>query len=289
MATRETTPSSQAPASPAAVKGAMAANEGRYAPQNAMRDVVATINSAAKEAYLSNAMPAANKHISCDRDVEKALAAIANENPVHKKLTTRIKDDVASLQVVHTVLKKLFSGAKLMHLPPEVIHGIVNDVYAHVAEYQAHKEQNPTLDIGYLVMKIGPGSHFFQSRHQMIVECHPEHENYLENNSTKSGEAHPSHHATAKHPTHSHSGKIEKPPQSEPAYGYPTGRDAIAAAPASIAVMSPEHHHHEHMHRTARAHVENVTDSHLGTPGTVVENVTHHGIMEAILHFAGLR
>lgn len=262
-----------------------ASNDARYAPQNTMQDVAATISTAAKEAYKSNSLHDVKHAQSIDRDLAEVVENISGENPVHKQLKTRIKEDSEALHVVDSVLKKLFSGAKLMHMPPDAIHAIVSEVYAHVADYQTHKEHNPNLDIGYLHMKIDTGSHFFHNAHQSILEHHPEHENYLDAvDGSQDGNNDPHHKHKKERLRHSHARPIE--PKEHVQYGYPTGRAADEAIPAAAVVVEAE----EAMSAEDVAeHVQNIHDERTGAaPSTVVDNARHHGMVEVLLHAFGL-
>ncbi len=280
----QTSTSSQSNSAPAPAPRA-ASNDVSYAPQNTMRDIAATISTAAKEAHKSNALRDVKHAQPIDRDMAEVVEKVSEENPIRKQLKTQIKDDSEALHVVDSVLKKLFSGAKLMHMPPDSIHAIVSAIYAHVADYQTHKEQNPNLDIGYLHMKIDTGSHFFHSAHQSILEHHPEHENYLDGvDGSQDGHDNPHNKAKKARLRHSHARPVE--PQEHVQYGYPTGRAAHDAVPAAAVVVSPE--------KTLSAgdvaeHIQDIHDDKIGgEPGTVVGDVREHSMIEFALHTLGL-
>jgi len=257
-----------------------------FASQNAVSDVFATMNNAVKDVYQNNMLRNASNYKPLDRDVAEVIDTSSQENPVYKQLRTRIKDDSEALHVVDAVLKKLFSGAKLMHMPPDAIQAIVGEAYAHVAEYQTHKEHNPNLDIGHLVMTIGPGSHFFATRHQMIVEHHPEHESYLDDMEHEGGHSGHDHHAKDKKARLRHAQSRPVQPQDNIAFGYPTGRSANDAVAAAAVVVAPEN---DMSADDIAEHTQDIHDRHMGdVPKTVVDNATHHGFIEAALHLFGL-
>ena len=241
-----------------------------YTPANTISDVANTMSNAVREAYGDLNKNAANHRHNVEPDLAEVVDAAVEANPVRKQLATRIKHDADALNLATNVLQKLFSNAKLMHMPPDAIQAIVSNVYAHVAEYQTHKEQNPTIDIAYLQQKIDTGSHFFHEAHQTILEHHPEHENYMDDLGEGGGTSGHDHH---------HKDKKARLRHAQARVVHPT-EHAAATTKDRDAALSEEN---------IDEHTQNIQDKHLGaTPKTVVGNVQHHGIVETLLHFVGL-
>lgn len=119
-------------------------------------------------------MPTANENVRI-QGTELNLAQAMNENPVFQQIR---KDSICNLEimlVVKQTLNFVFSGNKMMHIPPDEIKELMDEIGKQVAEYKAIRETNPNSDITLLRQKIGPGSHFAQKRKMHLERHHPAH------------------------------------------------------------------------------------------------------------------
>lgn len=119
-------------------------------------------------------MPAANENVRI-QGTELTLAQALNENPVFQQIRKESICNLEIMLVVKQTLNFVFSGNKMMHVPPDEMRELMDEIGKQVAEYKAIRETNPNSDINLLRHKIGPGSAFAQKRKMHLERHHPSH------------------------------------------------------------------------------------------------------------------